>query len=107
MAVVSFFAGKHIENQKWLAGREGRCLSFISFAVDKAENQDLSSSDTMEALISNVYAAYQFCDDATASEELHNLWNDLIGNGEMYVGKEDILIEQLNMICEIIRLNEA
>lgn len=64
-------------------------------------------SDTMEALISNIYAAYQFCDDMTAADQLHNLWNDLIVNGEMYVGKEEGLIEQLNTICETIRLNEA
>ncbi|AUS97264.1 hypothetical protein CDQ84_17745 [Clostridium thermosuccinogenes] len=52
----------------------------------------------MEALISNVYAAVQFTDDGDLNTALHELWNDLIFNGENIVGKEDDLIKALKDI---------
>lgn len=44
--------------------------------------------DTMEALISNVYAAYEYCDDPYMASALHDLWNALIFDGENISGKE-------------------
>lgn len=47
--------------------------------------------DTMEALISNIYAAYEYCDDPDMASALHDLWNALIFDGENISGKEEEL----------------
>jgi len=83
--------------------RMRRCQTLITFAIDKAESEDLSYQDNMEALISNIYAAYQFCDDPSLSAQLHDLWNTLIFEGERYIGNEDTLTAQLRTILDIMQ----
>ena len=51
----------------------------------------------MEAVISNVYAAYQFCDNPNVSNLLHDLWNELIFEGDSYV---DIINEQIQKLTK-------
>ena len=75
LAVGGFSAGRYAENQENMQTRQQRCRMLIGFAVDKAESEDLRDPDTMEALISNVYAAYYCCDEPAAAEQLHDLWN--------------------------------
>lgn len=105
MLRASFWAGGHIEHQKNQTAREQICLNFISFARDKAEKGDLSDDFTMEALISEVYAAWCYCSKGTVVDgQLHDLWNDLMRDGEKYIGEEDILIAQLDAISESIRM---
>lgn len=99
---VSFFVGRHTKQQEYLDNRLQNCHTLISFAIDKAENQDISDSNIMEALISNVYAAYQFCDQPHLSEQLYDLWNTLIFDGNSYIGQEDMLVAQLRNIAETI-----
>ena len=99
---VSFFIGRQAERQEYLDNRLQNCHTLISFAIDKAENQDISDPDIMEALISNVYAAYQFCDQPHLSEQLYDLWNTLIFDGNRYIGQEDMLVAQLRNIDETI-----
>ena len=65
-------------------------------ASDKADAlSDKYEDDTMEALISNVYAAYQYCDDTELSAALHELWNALIFDGKNISGNEVELISAL------------
>ena len=99
----AFGAGGYIENQKNQTAQVQNCLMLISFARDKAENEDLSDDAVMEALISNIYAAWCFCDQQndTAAEQLHTLWNDLINEG---VGDKEVLLTQLKHISESIRI---
>ena len=99
---VSFFIGRQTERKEYLDNRLQNCHTLISFAIDKVENQDISDPDTMEALISNVYAAYQFCDQPHLSEQLYDLWNTLIFDGNRYIGQEDMLVAQLRSIAETI-----
>ena len=99
---VSFFIGRQTERQEYLDNRLQNCHTLISFAIDKAENQDISDPDIMEALISNVYAAYQFCDQPHLSEQLYDLWNTLIFDRNRYIGQEDMLVAQLRNIDETI-----
>lgn len=101
---VSFFIGSHTKQQEYLDNRLQNCHTLISFAIDKAENQDISDPNIMKALISNVYAAYQFCDQPYLSEQLYDLWNSLIFDGNRYIGQEDALVAQLRNIAETIRL---
>lgn len=101
---VSFFAGSYIKEQEQIDSRLQRCHTLITFAIDKVENQDISDQDVMEALISNVYAAYEFCDKPDLSEQLHNLWNTLVFEDDRYIGKEDVLITQLREIAEMTQL---
>ena len=104
LIVASFFAGSHMKEQEFSTGRMQRCNTLISFAIDKAENEDISDPDTMEALISNIYAAYQFCDSSNPAEQLHDLWNTLIFEGNRYIGREDVLVNQLRSIAEMLKM---
>ena len=92
--------------QRNSAVRIERCCTLILFAIDKAENGDLADQGTMKALISNVYAAYQFCDDTTLANQLHDLWNFLIfeSDDSLDFVKEISLIE-LNDILRAIKTN--
>ena len=96
---ISFFAGRSLTEQEYAASRSQRCNTLISFAVDKATNEDLSDPGIMAALISNIYAAYQFCDDPSGADQLHDLWNTLIFEGKRYPGNEDALVAQLRDIA--------
>ena len=103
LIVASFFTGSHMKEQAYSNGRIQRCSTLVSFAIDKAENEDIADPDMMEALISNVYAAYQFCDHPKLAEQLHDLWNTLIFEGDYYIGREDVLVNQLRSISEILK----
>lgn len=104
LIVASFLAGSHMKEQEYSTGRMQRCNTLISFAIDKAGNEGISDPDTMEALISNIYAAYQFCDSPNLAEQLHDLWNKLIFEGNSYIGKEDVLLNQLRNISEAMKM---
>ena len=64
LMVISYIVGSQMKEHEMRRNRSQQCNTLISFAIDKAENHDLANQDIMEALISNVYAAYQFCDDS-------------------------------------------
>lgn len=107
LIVASFFAGKYVTQVEITNARSGRCSTLIGFAIDKAENGDLADQGTMEALISNVYAAYQFCDDSVVANQLHDLWNFLIfeSDGNLENAKEITLIE-LNDALRAIKVSD-
>jgi hypothetical protein len=93
---LSAFAGHYVSNQNALKDRGIARQTLISFAISKVEDlKNGYDADTMEALISNVYAAVQFTDDGDLYTALHDLWNALIFDGENIVGKEDDLIKAL------------
>ena len=93
---LSAFAGHYVSNQNSLKDRGIARQTLISFAISKVEGlKNGYDADTMEALISNVYAAVQFTDDGDLYTALHDLWNALIFDGENIVGKEDDLIKAL------------
>ena len=91
ISAISVFAGSHIKEKDYLNSRTQRCTELISFAIDKIE------------VISNVYAAYQFCDNPNVSNLLHDLWNELIFEGESSVDSKDVLVAQLKDLVEMIR----
>lgn len=93
---LSAFIGNYISEQKNLDWRTQNTNTMIAFSIDKVETLKSGyDADTMEALISNVYAAYEFTPDSRLSEALHDLWNALIFDGENIVGREDYLIKAL------------
>jgi hypothetical protein len=96
---VSLLAGHCIAEQQYRNARAQRCETLLSFAINKAETEDLSDPNVMEALISNVYAAYQFCDDPGLSAQLHDLWNALIFRSDSLMGSDDLLATQLRNIA--------
>lgn len=68
----------------------------IVFAIDKLDDiKTQYDPDVMEALISNVYAAYEYSNNGELSSALHDLWNALIFDSENIVGKESDLIGAL------------
>ena len=97
--VASFFAGRNVTQVENSNTRSERCCTLIGFAIDKAENEDLADQGIMRALISNVYAAYQFCDNSVVANQLHDLWNYLV-----FVNDDDS--ESVKEIA-LIELNDA
>ena len=107
ITVASFFAGRYVTQVENTNFRSGRCCTLISFAIDKAENGNLADQGTMRALSSNVYAAYQFCDNTTVANQLHDLWNLLIfeSDDNLENAKEIALIE-LNDALRAIKVSD-
>ena len=103
---TAFFTGGHLKEQAHIEARAQRCQTLLTFAIDKAEAENLTDQDMMEALISNVYAAYQFCDDPHMAAQLHDLWNELLTDGEHYAGREDILTAQLQAILDTLQVTD-
>lgn len=92
----SFFAGSYVSEQEQRGQREQTCQTLMVFAVDKLDSlKKQYDADEMEACISNIYAAYEYADNAELSNALHELWNALIFDGENIAGREDALIEAL------------
>ena len=86
---ISFFAGQYLSGKKQTKTRAEKCQTMMTFAADKLDEMSGGyDEDTMEALISNVYAAYEYCDDPHMASALHDLWNALIFDGENISGKE-------------------
>ena len=93
LLVASFFVGGHVKEQKQLSDRIQRCRTFISFAIDKAEKEDLADQSVIRALASNIYAAYQYCDGVKEAGLLHDLWNYVLRYGDDSGARETVLRE--------------
>ena len=109
MVIGSFFVGSYMKEQEYNNTREARCITLISFALDKVENEDISDQNVMNALISNVYAAYEFCDNPLQAEQLHALWNMLVLEGDSYINMqdiEDIVLHELKDVLRAIKISE-
>ena len=103
LITASFFAGGYVKEQNHSENRLKRCCNLISFAIDKAENESLSDKSTMNALISNVYAAYELCDDAISSGQLHDLWNYLLHTTDNEEGIKQIVLQELNGVLKAFK----
>ena len=103
---VSFYAGQSMARWEFEESRQQRCGRLILFAIDKAENHDLTESGVAEALISNLYGAHEFCDDPELSAQLNDLWNSLIYRREEFTGKEAALAAQLRDILTKLQMAE-
>ena len=104
LVVASFFFGSHLTEQKNSNARIERCCTLIKFAIDKAENGDLTDEGTIRGLISNVYAAYQFCDDSKSANQLHDLWNYLIFESDNDIDSaKEIALRELNTVLYSIK----
>ena len=95
-----------MKEKEYMESREQRCQRLMLFAIDKVENHDLSESGVREALISDLYAAHELCDNPELDAQLNNLWNNLIYRSDEYVGREDMLVEELRMILEKMQAEE-
>jgi len=103
LLIGSFLAGGFVKEKKQAGFRVQRCCTLISFAIDKAENEDLSDQSTMQALISNVYAAYEFCDDAHSAKQLHDLWNNLLSENDDAENVQLIILQELDAVLNDIK----
>ncbi len=102
--IASFFAGRYMTKKENSDKRIERCCTLIGFAIDKAENGDLTDQVVMRTLISNVYAAYQFCDDSKSAKQLHDLWNYLIFESDGNVDAvKDIALQELNAVLHFVK----
>lgn len=91
-----------VQEKESAAMRNQQCQSFLSFALDKVEHQDLSERENREALISNVYAASWSCDSPALAKQLHDLWNALIFEEGCATNTEQLATE-LNTILDALR----
>lgn len=108
LLLASFWMGGYVKQQTYIKSREQRCGTLVSFALGKAENGDILDPGTMKALISNVYAAYQFCDDPVLQTQLHGLWNYLLFEEEDVAEEDaaavrDILLRELKSVQDAIK----
>ena len=46
---ISYFIGGHITEQKFSTERTARCGTLVTFAIDKAENEDLHRPGSHES----------------------------------------------------------
>lgn len=103
LAAVSFFAGGCMKEQKYMRKRAEHCKALIVFAEEKAKNRDISDPGVMKAMISNIYAAYNYCDDSVLANELHDLWNDLVFGNEDYEAVKNDTQKRLDDILQRLR----
>ena len=103
LIVTSFSVGSYVTEQKNHNARTERCCTLITFAIDKAENSDLTDDGVMKGLISNVYAAYQYCDEPINANRLHDLWNYLIFESEDIDITKEIALRELNAVLDSIK----
>jgi len=105
LTMASFFIGSYIKENQNENSRIERCSTLIVFAIDKAENENLTDQGVMRALISNVYAAYQFCDKSIVANQLHDLWNYLIFESDNNVdAAKEIALRELNSALQSIKM---
>lgn len=107
LIVVSFFVGSYTKEQECINRRKQQCETFISFAINNIENRDLSDPGVMKALISDVYAAYGFCDDSVLAGQLHDLWNALIFESDSYNNLNDTALKKLNDILQTLKISQG
>ena len=104
---VSFLVGRNITQLENSNARSEHCCTLISFAIDKTENEDLADQGIMRALISNVYAAYQFCDNSVVANQLHDLWNFLIFESDGNIESvKQIALKELNDSLRAIKTGD-
>lgn len=99
LVIGSFMLGKYVNAQENTVSRQQRCRILLSFAINKIETEDLEDQGTMKALISNIYAAYEYCDKPALAAQLHDLWNALVFDSGAYGGNEEVLLEILEGIA--------
>ncbi len=106
LIIASFFAGSYMQKKENARIRNERCGILISFALDKAQNGDLSDEGTVKALVSNVYAAYEMCDDPVISSQLHDLWNVMVSDGDDIAAIREIALIELSDALRAVRTND-
>ena len=106
LIAASYFAGGRMKEQEYQRERAQRCGTLITFAIDKAEEMDLSDAAVKGALTGNLYAAYTYCDDPVRAAQLHDLWNELVLEEGAYVGNGGALAERLRDILAVLRVRE-
>ena len=105
LTIASFFIGSYVKEKQNENSRIERCITLIVFAIDKAEDEDLTDQGVMRALISNVYAAYQFCDNSIVANQLHDLWNYLIFESDNNIdAAKEIALRELNSALQSIKM---
>ena len=102
LIVAAFFIGSRVNERQNAVKRRDRCAALISFAIAKAERGDISNRDIMEALISNVYAAREYCGDPELAAQLHDIWNTLIFRSDEYITRQDVLTERLENLSKAL-----
>ena len=97
--ILAFYAGGALKEKEERDSRQRRCQTLLSFAVDKLDSQDLSEQGVREALLSDLYAAYEYCDKPQLAAEIHAVWNALVFDS---AEDESALSSQLEILSEAI-----
>lgn len=99
---AAFSVGYHVREQKQPEYDVQACQTLLSLAAQKVQSDDISNPDTMEALVSNVYAAWSHCPDPNAQRKLYDLWNTLIFSYEDYAAQPELVMERLTEIRNLL-----
>ena len=99
---AAFSVGYHVREQKQPEYDVQACQTLLSLAAQKVKFDDISNPDTMESLISNIYAAWSHCPDSDAQSKLYDLWNALIFSYEDYAAQPEVVMEHLRAIHNML-----
>ena len=99
---AAFSVGYHVREQKQPEYDAQACQTLLSLAAQKVKFDDISNPDTMESLISNIYAAWSHCPDPDAQSKLYDLWNALIFSYEDYAAQPELVMERLTEIRNLL-----
>ena len=90
--LVGYMFGVRSSEERYARESQQMTNTYISFSIGELEDLKKGyDEDTMEALISNIYAAKSKTPNPSLNSALHDLWNALIFDGENIVGREDEL----------------
>ena len=107
LIVVSFCAGRYMAQREYAHTRSEQCSTLIEAAIEAAERDDFADSSAKETLISNVYAAYQFCDDTKTAKQLLDLWNYLVFESDNHSETaSEIALNELNDALRAIKASK-
>ena len=98
--VLSFFAGNYMSNREDGEERIQKCRKYILLTIDTVQDKGLALEGASETVVSNLWAAHEFCDNPEISAELSSLWNTLVYEEDTYAAQEDKLVMQLNDILK-------
>lgn len=99
---AAFLVGYHVREQKQPEYDVQACQTLLSLAAQKVKFDDISNPDTMESLISNIYAAWSHCPDPDAASQLYDLWNALVFAYEDYAAQPEVVMEHLLAIHNML-----
>ncbi len=96
LMITSFLAGSFVAEEKNKNNRKESCTMLVMCAIDRIEKNEFETPEGMKQLISDVYAACLYCDDAEAESELRVVWQYLVFKEDNFDDRAQYILSKLN-----------